>query len=128
MRVDPTLIPIVALLAAFGIAFAALHFRNRSRELRHRERVTALEKGIELPVEPVLTRNAYLLRGLIWLFLGVGISIFFLALWLAERDRDEAAMAAVGVIPIGVGLAYLIVYRVEKKEGGLGPRGASAPL
>jgi NO-binding membrane sensor protein with MHYT domain len=116
MHVDPTLIPIVALIAAWGIAFGALHFRNRGRELRHRERLTALEKGIELPAEPTVSRNAYLLRGLIWLFLGVGISIFFLALWLAERDRDEAAMMATGVIPIGVGIAYLIVYRVEKKE------------
>ncbi len=121
MHVDPTLIPIVALIAASGIAFAALQFRNRGRELRHRERLTALEKGIELPPEPGVSRNAYLLRGLIWLFLGVGISIFFLALWLAERDRDEAAMAATGVIPIGVGIAYLIVYRVERKEQLAGP-------
>jgi hypothetical protein len=77
MRVDPTLIPIVALIVAFGIASVSLHFNNRTRELRHRERLSALEKGIDLPPDPVRGPNAYLLRGLIWLFIGLGISIFF---------------------------------------------------
>jgi NO-binding membrane sensor protein with MHYT domain len=118
MRSDPlsSLIPIVALIVAWAIAFIALDFRKRTRELRHKERMAALEKGIELTDEPALARNAYLLRGLIWLFLGVGISCFFLALWIAEHDRDEAAMSAVGLIPFGVGIAYLIVYRVETRQ------------
>lgn len=126
MRSDPAsvLIPVVALVVAWAIAFVALHFRNRGRELRHRERMTALEKGIDLPADPDLTRNAHLLRGLIWAFLGVGISIFFLALWIAEHDPDEAAMTSVGLIPIGVGIAYLIVYRVESKKQ---PPGSTLP-
>jgi hypothetical protein len=110
------LVPIVALIVAWGISFVALHFKNRGRELRHKERIAALEKGIDLPPEPVVGRNAYLLRGLIWLFIGIGISTFFLSLWISEHDRDEAAMMSVGLIPIGVGIAYLIVYRVERNE------------
>jgi NO-binding membrane sensor protein with MHYT domain len=107
------LIPITALLVAWGIAFVALHYRNRAQQLRHSERLTAIEKGIEPLPEP---RSSHLLRGLVWLFVGLGISVFFAALYLAERDRDELAMTALGLIPIGVGAAYLIVYRVERKK------------
>jgi hypothetical protein len=115
MRPDSVLVfvPIVALLVAWGIAFVALHYRNQARQLRHGERMAAIEKGIELPPEP---RGSYLLRGLIWLFVGLGISIFFAALYLAEHDRNQLAMTALGVIPIGVGAAYLIVSRIEGKQ------------
>ena len=109
-------IPMVALVVIWAIAFVALYFRNRSRHLRHAERMAAIEKGIDLPPEPGLGRNAYLLRGLIWLTVGIGTVIFFLALYFAERDRDELPVATLGLIPIGVGIAYLVVYRIEGRQ------------
>ena len=115
-------IPIVAILASFGgtlaIVFVVLHFRNRAKQFRHQERMAALEKGMELPPEPVITlgRQAYLLRGLVWLAVGIGIVIFFVAMRIATDTREVGAVATLGIIPFGVGVAHLIVYRVQGRQ------------
>jgi Domain of unknown function (DUF6249) len=114
-----TLIPLAVLGVVWAIAFAAFRFRGQVQQLRHSERLAAIEKGIDVPIEapePRFSEHVYLLRGLIWLFIGFGISIIFTALFLAEHVRELFALITLGLIPIGVGSAYLVVYRVELKR------------
>lgn len=109
------LIPIVGTIMGVGLAMLAvvLYYRQRTQktELRHRERLAALEKGIELPPdpEPEPRRPRYLLRGLVWLFTGIAIFVFLGA--VADDD-----VALLGGIPAAVGLAYLIFYFVEGRH------------
>ncbi len=57
-------------------------------------------------------RPRYLLRGLIWLFVGLGILVT-----LSGISRPGAEKSwLLGFIPTGVGLAYLIYYFVEGKR------------
>lgn len=150
----------VLVLTAAGIIIWSLNIRYRRQELRHKERMSALEKGAQLPAEPAETPPApwsprvYLLRGLIWLFSGIGLSTFLLGLslsigsrpetledrlWVAQRLRSNGApeeevkqylseskgsmrreipegVALIGLIPMGVGIAYLIYYRGEQNR------------
>jgi hypothetical protein len=119
-QIGDALLPIVFLIVACAVALVALHFRNKARAYRHAERMAALEKGIELPPEsnpgPSLGPKAYLLRGLIWLSVGIGISIFFLSLRLAEHDNHLFAVATLGLIPMGVGIAHLVIYRLDTER------------
>jgi hypothetical protein len=117
-QISDASLPIVFLIIACAVTFGALHFRHRARAFRHAERMAAIEKGIELPPEPVqstLGTKAHLLGGLIWLFVGMGISIFFLSLRVSEQDNHLFAVATLGLIPMGVGIACLIVYRLESR-------------
>jgi hypothetical protein len=85
-------------------------------ELHHAERMAAIERGMELPPLPVelidgmgkRRRRSSLLPGLVWLFVGLAVLISVRS--LAE---DEALL---GLIPTGVGLAYLIYYFVEGRK------------
>jgi len=113
------LIPIVGIVFGIGIAAVAVVTTHREKvkraELRHQERLAAMEKGIELPPEIVDKggdgRPRFLLQGLIWL--GVGIGIFFA---LGELAGDDVGM--LGLIPAAVGIATLIYYAIEgRKEG-----------
>ena len=118
-------IPIIAIIMGIGIAMLAIFLQYRKRKetfaLYHQERMAALEKGVELPPLPdyLVTDDArplrpyhprrYLLKGLIWLFVGIGLGV---ALW-ACADWEPALFS---LILIGVGLAYLIYYFVEGKK------------
>lgn len=42
--------------------------------------------------------------------------IFFVAMGFAEGDRELFAAAALGLIPAGAGIAYLVVYRKAEAE------------
>jgi hypothetical protein len=117
-------IPIISIILSMtlgGIAIIAWH-RHKLRELdqRHKERMAAIEKGLEVPADHPVTEPAgngrqrvqprYLLRGLVWL--GIG-----LALTLGRRDEFAWGMSTGwGWIAVGVGAAYLIFYIVEGRR------------
>jgi len=117
------LIPILSITVSMAavIVWIVVWSRRRTHEAdcRHKERMAAIEKGLELPPEsvpqpqPMPPRSRYLLRGLIWL--GVGLAIA-----LGGRDWLGGSDWGLGWIPVAVGAAYLIFYFVEG-------RGASVP-
>lgn len=110
------LIPILAVTLSLSLAIVLVVMRTVRQkhqvELRHKERMAAIDKGLDLPPDPVplerVSRPRYLLRGLIWL--GVGVAIVF----GAGPVLDEAMH--LGWIPIAVGLAYLVFYAVEGRK------------
>jgi hypothetical protein len=113
------LIPILSVTLSLGavIVWILVWHRRRVHEVdcRHKERMAAIEKGLELPPESLPQpaqmppRARYLLRGLIWL--GVGF-----ALTLAVRDWFGSQIGGVGWIAVAVGAAYLIFYFVEGRK------------
>ena len=62
-----------------------------------------------------MRRNSYLLRGLVWLVVGIGISTLFAVMYRVEQDPGLLAMATLGSIPAGVGVAHLVVHRLQPK-------------
>jgi hypothetical protein len=139
------------------VIVCALAFRHRRRELQHKERLAAIEKGAPLPAltdieqRPPWTPRVYLLRGMMWLFSGIGLTLFLAGLSAstfrmqsaeervsaAQRLKDLGAseeqvrevqndriprrdlapgFSLIGLVPIGVGLAYLFSYRAENKK------------
>jgi hypothetical protein len=123
MSHENLLIPVLGMLIpilSVGVSLCALivwivmSHRRRIHEVdcRHKERMAAIEKGLELPPEqppppeqkPV--RSRYLLRGLVWL--GVGLAITF-----GGQEWLGFPLGGAGWIAVAVGAAYLIFYFVE---------------
>ena len=119
------MIPIVAIVMGIGIGMLALVLQYRKRKemfaLYHQERMAAIEKGIELPPLPDAffaeegkearppSPHRHLLTGLILLLLGVSLT---LALYF-----EVGTQYLWGLIPAGLGLAFLIFYfAVGRKE------------
>ena len=112
------LIPILSVTVSLGalIVWIVVWYRRRMHEVdcRHKERMAAIEKGLELPPESLpqpqqMPRSRYLLRGLIWL--GVGLAVTF-----GGHDWLRAPMGGSGWIAVAVGVAYLIFYFVEGRK------------
>jgi hypothetical protein len=115
------LIPIFGIVFGVGVAIVSIVAGHRERvkraELRHRERIAALEKGIELPPEPDFDarnkRAGSLKSGLMGVFVGI-------VLYFALRSNADADVALFGLRPAAVGIANLIAYFVESKKNGNG--------
>ena len=124
------LIPLTAIFMSLliPIVFAVVDYKRRRDivEANHKERMAAIERGMEAPQLPESfylsmkprRRSSYLLPGLIWLFVGIGL---FVALG-AVAGEDVRFF---GLIPAGVGLAFLIYYFVEGRK--LPPAPAGTP-
>jgi hypothetical protein len=116
------LIPIVAILSGVCVpsivltVYLVLNYQRRRRmmELHHAERMAAIERGMELPPLPTemhsgsRRRSTSLLPGLVWFFVGIGVMI-------AMRTTGESE-GMIGLVPAGVGLAYLIYYFAEGRK------------
>lgn len=117
-------VPIFAIVFSFGIpgtivvVWIALNYRKRRRlmELHHAERMAAIERGMDIPPLPIelidgrsipKRRRTALLPGLVWFFIGLA----FVIGTLTPGYEDIPLIG--GLIPLGIGLAYLIYYFVE---------------
>jgi Domain of unknown function (DUF6249) len=124
---DPTsiigvLIPVIAIVMGIGIGMLSLYLDYRKKrsmyELHHKERMAAIEKGMDVPPLPpeffenprrrLRTRSDYLRRGLIWLLVGGAITAA-----LYNQERSESLW---GLVPTAVGLAYLLFYYLDGRQ------------
>ena len=117
-----TLVPLFGMIFAIGLPLAiaiivvVLNYRRRYQlvQLQHIERMAAIERGMEVPPLPIelidgaRRRRTSLLPGLVWLFVGLAVLIA-----LRSISEDEAML---GLIPAGIGLAYLIYYFAEGRK------------
>ncbi|MCW5981801.1 MAG: hypothetical protein KIT09_27190 [Bryobacteraceae bacterium] len=129
----PLLIPVIATVGLVAIVIVMLVLRGQRARMLHQERLAAIEKGIEIPPELLsdstpLTPNACLLRGLIWTLVGAAVAVFFVAMAASEGDAELYAASAIGLVPVGVGVAYLVCYRKLQREAGVKQDEAAARL
>ena len=117
------LIPIIAIVLGIGLVMLMIYLDYRKRremfQLYHAERMAAIEKGIELPPlpdeffqgprgrEPLPVRNRRI--GLILLLFGIALT---LALW-GSAGADASWW---GLLPVALGLAYLVAAFLEARE------------
>lgn len=124
------------------IAFAAFNIwlRQQRRLMVHRERLAALEKGVEVPPLALDTRqNAWnvqrilLLAGLCWIVIGISTFAVLeqlityapplpppesnIELWrIPPVSFIPQGFQTIGLLPLGLGLAHLVVYWVERRR------------
>lgn len=119
----PLTIGLVAVILIFSIPFALMLTICHLRQLRTRERLAAIEKGLPIPQEPEEPQPARLRRlGTLLVAIGIGFSLAF---WLMSfMVRDVLVAAPLGVIPLAIGVGYFIsaslvgreLPRAEKRE------------
>jgi hypothetical protein len=132
----------MVVVAVIGFAGFNLWLRQQRRMMAHRERLAALEKGIELPANALDPRpNSWsvqrilLLAGLCWVAIGFGTLVALREIianappipppnsgvqyWqIPSESLIPKGSHAIGFIPLGLGIAHLIVYFVERRKHG----------
>ncbi len=128
---SPFIVPVAGCAMALGIAVAGIWSRTRKRELESHERLAAIAQGIAPPPtaeELVLTqaprqagsslrRRANIrLTGIVLVSAAAGIVLFFVVLAAILLNRDVLCGAATGLIPLGIGVGFLIDSRIQARE------------
>ncbi len=116
----------IVIVAAIGyLAFRQwLHFQQRT--MIHRERLAAVEKGVDLPLlEQEVRRSIWnlqwflLLAGLIWVSLEVGTLVTLSALPAHPTPVTQGipqGLPWIGAAPVCIGLSHLIVYLTGRRK------------
>jgi len=127
---SPFIVPVAGCAMILGIAVAGIWSGIRNREIQSHERLAAIAKG--MPIPPTVEELAIMhgrpsvdakrryanirLSGIILLGSAAGIILFFIALSAVLQVRPVLCGAAVGLIPLGIGIGMLLDTHIQKKE------------
>ncbi len=124
-------IPVFGILGGVAVAIVSLLNSHRLRlqraDLRHRERLAMIDKGLELPTDTpdsdarATDESKFLRQGLV--LLGVGATITIGMMQIPNNDVPYLF----GLVPCAIGAAYLLYYFIHGRNvgrpGTVPPRG-----
>jgi hypothetical protein len=100
-------------LFAAVIIISNVRTKNAESKRRYELYTKSLEMGQTVPEhffdEPSKSASSNLKKGILWLVIGVGLLISFVA--MGQRDA-----LIVGIVPAFVGIGYLLVHFLEKQK------------
>ncbi|MDR1728297.1 MAG: DUF6249 domain-containing protein [Acidobacteriota bacterium] len=121
-------IPIVAIVMGIGVAFWAVYWDYRVKQMKYRERELMIERGMVPPPLDAFghppkkpsTPEDYLRNGLILLSVGVGLGVSWLLVLHAFSERAALWLgigaAIVGLLGVGnLALAYCAAVRKKRQ-------------
>jgi hypothetical protein len=118
-----TLVPIVGACGLFTtiilVVLIPVFLDFRRNRLLHETLRAMVEKGMEIPAAMLApqtkqTKSKSDLRtGVIAVSAGLGITLFFLAL----NGIEDNNLWGIGLIPLIIGIGYIVVWKMESKKG-----------
>lgn len=130
MVYSPYIVPVAGCCMILGIVIAGIWSGIRNREIQSTERLAAIAKGVPVPptveelaimhgkpsADATRRRGNVRLAGTILVIGAIGLVAFFLVLATILQVRDVLCGAAVGLIPLGIGIALLVDARTQTRE------------
>lgn len=112
---DGNLVGLAAVIMTLGIPMAAMYTFFRVRKLRSEERLAAIARGVDVPMQPELSEAARSRRSGILLVSGaLGYIATFVLIGRVEPDAMIAA--TFGVIPLAVGLGFFVDHALIRRD------------
>jgi hypothetical protein len=126
MGITPDIEIAAVVIALIGFAAYREWLRHQRRTLIHRERITAIEKGVDIPpLEQEQRRSSWnvqrtlLLLGLIWLSVGIGVFVTLSVVIASPANARLEVPQGVQWIGLGlaaIGISHLVVYLVGRRK------------
>jgi hypothetical protein len=112
---DGNFVGLAAVVMVFGIPMAAMYTFFRVRKLRSEERLAAIARGLDVPMQPELSEAARSRRSGILLVAGAAgyIATFVL---IGRAEPDAMIAAAFGVIPLAVGIGFFVDHALIRRD------------
>jgi hypothetical protein len=108
-------IPIIFVMGAIAVTITAMILDSSRKDRQHKERLVAMEKGIELPEDPIKTSPPRYLAMRAW---GLVFSLIGLATFIGITAEEGIQHGVWGLMPVSIGVALLVAAYMEKKDIG----------
>lgn len=112
---DGNIVGLAAVVMSLGIPMAAMYTFFLVRKLRSEERLAAIARGVDVPMQAELSEAARSRRAGILLVTGaIGYIVTFVLIGRVEPDAMIAA--TFGVIPLAVGIGFFIDHALIRRD------------
>jgi len=106
---------LVAVVMIFGIPIAAMYTYYRVKKLRTEERLAAIARGVDVPMQAELTPSAQSRRsGILLTAAALGYMITFAL--IARMEPDAWIAGAFGVIPLSIGAGFFLDSTLIRRD------------
>ncbi len=126
-------IPLGSFLVAIVAIVSGAASQAHNRRMKAEERIALISRGVPLseierimgqdrreeersPRSPMGRMRGSRTTALVLIGVGFGLSLFGALLAAIVRDHEVLVVAAVGVIPLAIGIAFFVDYRLQKAE------------
>jgi Domain of unknown function (DUF6249) len=128
---SPFIVPVAGCLVAVVAIVSGIWLDGHKRRIKSEERIAMISRGVPLaeiekmlgtgdekpPVkDPLRSLSNARRTGIVLVSVGLGLTLFFVALSFIVQERDVLAGAAVGIIPLAIGIGFFIDYNLQKRE------------
>jgi hypothetical protein len=111
------MIGLVAVVLSLGIPMALMYTFYRVRKLKADERLAAIARGVSVPFEEPLAPAARSRKNAILLISGaIGFMATFGFIAAVVHEPETWAAAAFGLIPLSIGIGYLLDFTISRNE------------
>ena len=128
---SPFIVPVAGCLVAIVAIIGGIWSDIHKQTFRSQERIALINRGLPLdeieklfkraapdtPVKDPLRSLANARRaGIVLVSSGVGLMLFFIALAVIIGEREILSGAAIGLIPLAIGIGFFIDYGIQRRE------------
>ncbi|QNI38204.1 DUF6249 domain-containing protein [Edaphobacter albus] len=129
---SPFIIPIGAFAVAIVAIISGIWSNAHNKRIRADQRMAMLARGMSIediekvlgqvreeeipPKDPLRSLSNARRAGIILVSSGIGLMLFFIALCVIVSERNVLAGAAVGLIPLAIGIGFFVDYNLQKRE------------
>jgi hypothetical protein len=110
------MVGLVVVVMTLGIPLGAMYTYYHVRKLRSQERLAAISRGVEIPMEPELSQGARSRRWGTLLVTGALGYIAMFAVIARVTEPDVWAAASFGLIPLAVGIGFFIDWSLIRRD------------
>jgi hypothetical protein len=128
---SPFVVPVAGCAVGAVAIISGIWFEAQQRRNKAEQRMAMIARGMPVAeIERLLGRGEEEKRvkdplrslgnarrtGIILVSVGIGLTLFFITLSYIVGERDVLAGAAVGIIPLAIGIGFFIDYHLQKRE------------
>ena len=129
---SPFIVPVAGCLVGIVAIVSGIWLDGHKRRIKSEERIAMISRGVPLAEiekmlgsgtedkpavkDPLRSLGNARRTGIVLVSVGVGLTLFFVTLSFILQERDVLSGAAVGIIPLAIGIGFFIDYCLQKRE------------